>query len=142
MPYTFDTNVAIHALRDLSERDRFQGFLRGRRGQVVLHATVWLELQVGARSAREQTALDDFVRPFVERHRLLLPSGVARQQAGRVLARLAREGSDTRRSSIHYDAIIAASAREARVTLVTWNIADFDRIVPHLGKFAYASPYP
>jgi predicted nucleic acid-binding protein len=140
--YTFDTNVAIAAIRTRAERDRFNGFIRARRGQVLLHAVVWLELQLGARRREEQEALDDFVAPFVEAGRTQVPSLDAWRHAGRVLARLAARGEDVSRSSIHHDAILAASVREARMTLVTRNTADLARIGRHLTSLQYVAPYP
>jgi predicted nucleic acid-binding protein len=143
MLFVFDTNVAIQAARNRDERGGFHSFIRARRAQVWLHATVWLELQVGARRNDERDALDSFVKPFVDTQRVLVPSHDAWRQAGRVLARLAGEhGVDIRRSSIHHDAIIAASARERDFTIVTNNLADFELIAPYFGKLSFAAPYP
>jgi predicted nucleic acid-binding protein len=143
MPFVFDTNVAIQAARSRDEKDRFTSFIREERGQVWLHATVWFELQVGARSEDEQEALDSFVEPFVETERVLVPSQDAWRHAGRVLARLAEEhGVDVRRSSIHHDALIAASSRERSFMIITNNVADFELIAPYLGKLTFARPYP
>jgi predicted nucleic acid-binding protein len=143
MLFVFDTNVAIQAARNRDEKGRFNSFIRARRAQVWLHATVWLELQVGARRDDERDALDSFVEPFVDTQRVLVPSQDAWRQAGRVLARLADEhGVDVRRSSIHHDAIIAASARERDFTIVTNNLTDFELIAPYLGKLTFAHPYP
>ena len=143
MPFVFDTNVAIQAVRSRADRDRFNSFIRGRRGQVWLHATVWFELQIGARRQDEQRALDSFVEPFVETGRVLVPSEDAWRHAGRVLARLAEEhGVDVRRSSIHHDALIAASSRERSFTVITNNVADFELIAPYLSKLTFARPYP
>lgn len=143
MPFVFDTNVAIHAARDRDEQARFNSFVRARRGQVWLHATVWLELQVGARRQEERDALARFVEPFVDTRRVLVPSQDAWHHAGRVLAQLADEhGVDVRRSSIHHDAIIAASSREHEFTVVTNNLADFRLIAPYLRKLTVVAPYP
>lgn len=143
MPFVFDTNVAVAAARDPGARARFVSFIRARRGRVWLHAAVWLELQVGARREEERAALDGFVEPFVDTGRVLVPSQEAWRRAGRALARLADEhGVDVRRSSIHHDAIIAASTRERDFTLVTSNLADFERLARYLGKLAFVAPYP
>lgn len=143
MPFVFDTNVAIDAARDRDERARFNSFVRARRGQVWLHATVWLELQVGARRQDERGALATFVEPFVDTRRVLVPSQDAWHHAGRVLAQLADEhGIDVRRSSIHHDAMIAASSREREFTVVTNNLADFQLIAPYLSKLAVVAPFP
>jgi len=143
MPFVFDTNVAIKAARDRGERGRFNSFIRAKRGQVWLHATVWLELQLGARQENERAALDSFVEPFVDTDRVLVPSQDAWRQAGRVLARLAdNHGVDVRRSSVHHDAIIAASTRERDFTMVTSNLADFQLIAPYLSKLTFVAPYP
>lgn len=143
MPFVFDTNVAIRAARDRDERGRFNSFIRAKRGQVWLHATVWLELEVGARQEDERAALDSFVEPFVDTDRVLVPSQDAWRRAGRVLARLADDhGVDVRRSSVHHDAIIAASTRERDFTIVTHNLADFQLIAPYVSKLTFVAPYP
>ncbi len=143
MPFVFDTNVAVDAARDREERARFNAFIRERRGQVWLHAAVWLELQVGARTEEERAALQSFVEPFVDTSRVLVPSQDAWHQAGRVLARLADEhGVDVRRSSVYHDAIIATSSRESGFTLVTRNLADFQSIAPYLSRLTFVAPYP
>lgn len=141
MPFVFDTNVAIAAIR--GEQDLFNSFLRRRRGQVWLHASVWLELQAGAQQVEEREALGSFVEPFLEAERVLVPSQSSWQHAGRVLSRLGAEhGVDVRRSSIHHDAIIAASARETGFTVVTRNLSDFQLISPYLSQLVFAPPYP
>lgn len=143
MPFVFDTNVAISAIRNRHERSSFNSFIRARRGQVWLHAAVWLELQAGARRDEERDALDSFVEPFVDTRRVLVPSQDAWRQAGRVLARLAEgRGVDVRRSSIHHDALIAASAREREFTIVTNNLADFELIARYVSRLAFSPPYP
>lgn len=143
MPFVFDTNVAVDAARDREARARFNAFIRARRGQVWLHAAVWLELQVGARTEEERAAVQSFVEPFVDTSRVLVPSQDAWHQAGWVLARLADEhGVDVRRSSVHHDAIIAASSRESGFTVVTRNLADFQSIAPYLSKLTFVAPYP
>jgi predicted nucleic acid-binding protein len=143
MPFVFDTNVAVGAARDRRERAQFDAFIRARRGQVWLHATVWLELEVGARTAEERVALEAFTEPFVDAGRVLVPTQAAWQQAGRVLAGLAVErGINVRRSSVHHDAVIAASTRESGFTLVTRNLADFRAIARYLSKLSFQAPYP
>lgn len=143
MPFVFDTNVAIAAMRGRAEQDLFNSFLRRRRGQVWLHASVWLELQAGARQVEEREALGSFIEPFLEADRVLVPSQSSWQQAGRVLSRLGDEhGVDVRRSSIHHDAIIAASARDTGFTLVTKNLSDFQLMSPYLSQLVFAPPYP
>jgi len=49
---------------------------------------------------------------------------------------------DVRRSSVHHDAIIAASTRERDFTMVTNNLADFQLIAPYLSKLTFVAPYP
>jgi predicted nucleic acid-binding protein len=143
MPFVFDTNVAIPAIRSRRERASFNSFIHARRGQVWLHAAVWLELQAGARRDEERRALDSFVEPFIDTQRVLAPSHEAWRQAGRVLARLADErGVDIGRSSIHHDAMIAASASERDFTVVTNNLADFELIAPYVSKLTFSPPYP
>lgn len=108
-----------------------------------LHASHWLELQAGARQMEEREALGSFVEPFLEVERVMVPSQSSWQHAGRVLSHLGDEhGVDVRRSSIHHDAIIAASARESGFTVVTKNLSDFQLISPYLSQLMFAAPYP
>lgn len=143
MPFVFDTNVALDAMRGRAGQDSFNAFVRRRRGQVWLHAGVWLELQAGARQSEEQVALWSFVEPFLEVKRVMVPSQSSWQHAGRVLGHLAGEqGVDVRRSSIHHDALIAASARESGFTVVTRNLSEFELMSPYLSQLKFVAPYP
>lgn len=143
--YILDSNVYIRASRDRDARRAFDAFLDTSFHHTDFAATVWMELQAGARSPRDRADVDLLVSPYLDADRMLGPSPVALQQAGRVLAALARtEGLDLSgvRPAFHHDVLLAVTAREHRRTLVTANARDFMRIKRHLSGFRFVAPYP
>jgi predicted nucleic acid-binding protein len=139
--WVLDTNVYVRASRDGETRRALNAFHDRHFARTDVAATVWLELQIGARSRTEQADLDALVRPFT----ILTPSARAFQQAGRVLAALhKRERLDpaTVRASFHYDVLLACTVREHRRTLITYNAGDFTRIQRHLKGFRFTDPFP
>jgi predicted nucleic acid-binding protein len=139
--WVLDTNVYVRASREREARAALDDFHNRRFVQTDFAATVWLELQIGARSGDEQADLDQLVGVF----EMLVPSGRAFQQGGRVLAALATvEGIDpaTARPSFHHDVLLACTVREHRRTLITYNTGDFARIRRHLRGFRFAAPFP
>lgn len=143
--YLLDTNIYIRASRDRGARDAFDAFLDVHFDRTDFAATVWMELQAGAWAPEEQADLDELVAPYLEADRMLAPSPVALQQAGRVLAALSRtEGLelDAVRPAFHHDVLLAVTAREHQRVLVTANAGDFTRIKRHLAGFRFVPPYP
>jgi predicted nucleic acid-binding protein len=139
--WVLDTNIYVRASRDREARAALDAFHDRRFAETDFAATVWLELQIGARSRDEQAALDELVGMFD----MLVPSATAFQQAGRVLAALATvEGIDpaTVRPSFHHDVLLACTVREHRRALITHNSGDFARIRRHLRGFRFTEPFP
>ncbi len=143
MLYAFDSNFYIAAQRNPRERAIFDRMLVAVGRNLRLPAVVALELRAGVRHADQRNALEHLVEQFVLRDRVLVPSLKAFLEAGRVLADLStREGYTYARAerSLTNDALIAASCREARVTLATNNQDDFARIQRHLRGFRFVTP--
>ena len=142
--YALDTNLYIRALRDRDARRELAQFL-GRVGSGIrLHAVVAMELRAGARTPIQRAELNSLIAADAMRDRGVTPSFEAYQEAGRVIADLAvKERFDaTAVPSFVNDTLIAASCREAGVTLVTANQSDFARIARHLRDFRASPPWP
>jgi predicted nucleic acid-binding protein len=124
LKYALDTNVFIGAVRDDSERVRVLDFHSQYVATEYLSAVVAMELRAGARTPQAATVLErQILARFEIRDRVFAPSYSAFLAAGRVLAALRDHGT-----SLRGDALIAASCREAGITLVTKNARDFTRI--------------
>jgi predicted nucleic acid-binding protein len=103
------------------------------------------ELAAGARTPSRVRELERSIfQPFVRRRRIFAPTTTALVQSGRLLAALAaKEG----RAAIHdnpsllNDALLAASCREAGITLVTSD-NDFDRFAPFMKGWRHIRPWP
>jgi predicted nucleic acid-binding protein len=121
-----DTNVYITAIR--------QG-LEGPAGarliewfpRTYLAAVVSAELRAGVRSSRGLHAVLSFTSAFVRVGRVVAPTPQSWDQAGDVLARIARARSDLEDAvpGLWNDALIALSARQIGATVVTDNTDDF-----------------
>lgn len=121
-----DTNVYITAIR--------QG-LEGPAGarliewfpRTYLAAVVSAELRAGVRSARGLQAVLSFTGGFARVGRVVAPTAQSWEQAGDVLAQIARARPDLEDAvlALWNDALIALSARQVGATVVTDNIHDF-----------------
>ena len=107
---------------------------------VVLH-----ELLVGATNKeKERQIRRTFAEPFLRRGRVVTPSHTCWEATGEALARLAAAGELDRTAvprSLVNDALLAASCREAGVTLVTENVRDFEKLRRFL-HFDFVPPWP
>jgi predicted nucleic acid-binding protein len=138
--YALDTNVYIDALRSPGDTRALRRFLGAAAPSTVLSAVVMMELRAGARTREQSGALEDgLFRAYARRGLVLVPTAGAFQDAGRVLARLAQTAPASR--SLAHDALLAASCREAGVTLITRD-ADFARIARLLPRFRFVAPWP
>ena len=137
--YALDTNVYIRALRDARQLAVLKRFLVRNGTRVRINAMVALELRSGARTDAHASAVEDLIRPYATRERVVVPSFEAFVQAGRVLSALAEKErlSAAYAPALTSDAIIAASCREADVTLITENTRDFAAIKRQLRGFRF-----
>jgi predicted nucleic acid-binding protein len=143
--YTLDADLYIRAFRDSGANAALRLFHTAFAPFEYLSAVVVQELRAGAQAA---DAADDLERhlfgPFERSGRILAPSYGAWKRAGAVLAALARtEGLELARISKGFanDVLLAATCREAGVTLVTENRRDFERIA-RVAPFDFVDPWP
>lgn len=143
--YALDSNVLIHAFRDVAWNEQLRLFRTAFAPFEQLSAVVVQELRSGARSARDAQLLQrNTFDPFERRARVFTPSCAAWKLAGEALAGLARaEGLELRSvgRTLVNDALLAASCKEAGVILVTENVRDFERLRRFI-PFTYVPPWP
>ncbi len=145
MKYALDTNIYIDAFHDPAVEAALLRFLERALPFTFLSAVVMQELAAGARTHTRVRELERSVfQPFVRRRRVFAPMTMAFVRSGRLLAALAaREGWPAIHDnpSLLNDALLAASCREAGITLVTSD-SDFDRLAPFMRDWQYVRPWP
>ncbi|MDQ3674299.1 MAG: type II toxin-antitoxin system VapC family toxin [Gemmatimonadota bacterium] len=142
--YALDANLYIRAFRDPAANAALQLFHTAFAPFEYLNAVVVQELIAGARAADAPRLQRTIFEPFERLGRVVTPSYDTWKRAGEVLARLAaEEGLELRRitKSFANDVLLALSCREAGLTLVTENAADFARI-RRVTPFEFVPPWP
>ena len=118
-------------------------FLASNLPRTYLLAVVFQELRAGARTDEQVEALETGIfGPFDRRSRVIRPSIGAFKESGRILAELAlRDGVELSKAkgSLVNDTLIAASCREAGITLLTRD-SDYERIARHSRGFRHIPP--
>ncbi len=144
--FVLDTNVYIHAMRDVEARAELAEWQRSLAPRIHQHAVVIAELLVGA---RDEVAWQRWHRRWVvpaERvSRVLVPSYAAWRRASQILSRLAQRGWISPggvKPSFFNDCLLAASMREHGHRIVTHNRADFELIARVEPAAAPLSPFP
>jgi predicted nucleic acid-binding protein len=140
-----DTNVYIAAFNDPVFGADFTSFHREHLPRMALSAVVAHELLVGARTPDRRRALRrGLLEPFRTRGRMHVPSMSTWERAADLDRRLrdlgGLEGS-LRQRSFGNDLLLAATARELGATLITLNLADFQRIA-RVVPLKIALPWP
>ena len=118
----FDTSIFIDHLRTNKHVDHFQNLS----GLVRNSSVVLSEL---ARGATHESELD-FVSTLAKNHPILTPTERNWLESGSLLYRM-REGrgfSAEKLRDLHFDVLIALTARNHGATVITSNKADFERI--------------
>jgi predicted nucleic acid-binding protein len=142
--YALDTNIYIDAFRDPAVEAALLRFLERALPFTFLSAVVMQELVAGARTQAQVRELERSVfQPFVRRRRVFAPMTTAFVRSGRLIASVAvREGWPAihENPSLLNDALLAASCRDAGITLVTQD-SDFDRFAPFM-KGCHVRPWP
>jgi predicted nucleic acid-binding protein len=140
--YALDANVYIRALRDPQHLVILKRFLIRHGTRIRVNSIVALELRAGARTEQQAAGVEELVKPYAERERVIVPTFDAFIQAGRVLSALAiRERmSAVYTPALTNDALIASSCREADVVLVTENTGNFAAIKRQLRGFRFVDP--
>jgi predicted nucleic acid-binding protein len=136
--FALDTNVYILALRDPAGVAALKRFHLNFGTRTRLHGVVALELRAGVRSQAHARALESLIEPYEERELVVVPTFQAYVHAGRALSALAaHEGWQAGDSSALADAVLAASCREEKITLVTANVRHFAALQRHLRGFRF-----
>ncbi len=122
-----DTAVYIDNLRS----GRFKQKILDLKFVVRLRAVVLAELSMGARSIEMKRFVDDLAKNFG----IIAPNERGWIQSGRIVSRLvAAKGFDIHKTrEIHFDVLIALSARRIGAYLVTCNVADFTAVREFMG---------
>jgi predicted nucleic acid-binding protein len=117
-----DTSVYIDNLRS----GRFQREILELKFVVRLSAVVLAELSRGARSKEMKRFVDDLAKNL----RIIAPNEREWIQSGRIVNRLvAAKGFDTHKTrEIHFDVLIALTARRIGACLITCNVDDFTAV--------------
>ena len=143
--YLVDSNVYIHAFRELAFGLELREFHRRNLPRLVLSAVVAAELLIGAqRPDRERALRRALIDPFRARRRLLSPTWSTWELTAHVDRRLRRHAANRTRleqRSFLHDLLIAASAREIGATIITENASDFGLIARHI-DIAFVQPFP
>lgn len=143
--FILDTNVYIAADRDVAKAEELASFYSSFLPFTWLHAVVIQELLLGAVDARRGSMIRAaYIKPFESRRRIITPSLADWVRSGEIVAQLVHSkilspGGFGR--PFLNDALLAASCRSAGLTLVTNNVADFERI-QRIERFDFIQPWP
>ncbi|HEX8275417.1 MAG TPA: type II toxin-antitoxin system VapC family toxin [Longimicrobiaceae bacterium] len=143
--YVLDTSLYVYATRSDDWSRELQAFYRAFAPSVYLHSVVAGELLAGATSPElERRTQRHLVAPFESTGRLVTPGHGAWKRAGAVVARLVKEKrlspNGIRRSFLN-DCLIAASARDHGLVVVTDNLRDFE-LIRTVEPVEVAPPWP
>jgi predicted nucleic acid-binding protein len=118
----FDTSVFIDHLRT----NKYAGNILFISGLIRNSAVVLSELTRGATKAAELA----FIKALTKNHPILTPSEKNWLEAGDVLCKLYRENGfgPEKLRDLHFDVLIALTARNYGATVITSNRADFELI--------------
>ncbi len=118
----FDTSVLVDQLRTDCYRER----IRSLAGSIRLSAVVMSELWRGAGSAAER----EYLLELEEGSPILVPTEENWLDSGRVLASIRKDRGvePSRLREMHFDVLIALTARDHGLRLVTSNRRDFELI--------------
>jgi predicted nucleic acid-binding protein len=121
----FDTSVFVDQLRTA----RHQARLDAVTGLIRTSAVVLAELWQGA----QKTAERDFVRALTRNYPVLTPTEKNWTESGQVLAKIRAETgySFQKLRDLHFDVLIALTARSYGARLITSNRGDFTLIQKH-----------
>ena len=143
--YVLDTNLYVFGARDPTWKLAVREFLDRNMPWMYLHSTVAGELLVGSRTPQlERDTQRNLIAPFEATGRVITPSAGAWKRAGITIARLIREGKLAPNGvprSFFNDCLIAASARDNGVTVVTDNAKDFE-MISSVAPVEFVSPWP
>jgi predicted nucleic acid-binding protein len=143
--FVLDTNVYIEAARNRTKAEELEAFASAALPFLFLHVIAAQEMLAGAVTADSQRDIQrGLIKPFERRNRILTPSSRAWLRSGEIVAELVRSKRLSRsgvKPSFLNDALIAASCREAGLTLITNNTADFEKI-SSVEPVRFVEPWP
>jgi predicted nucleic acid-binding protein len=130
--YVLDSNLYIQATRENDFNDELEAFFWSAAPYVYLHSVVAGELVAGAfQPDLERKTFEQFIEPHQDTGRVITPSHATWVRAGQIIVKLVRAkrlGAKGVPRSFFNDCLIAASAREHGLTIITRNTADFELI--------------
>lgn len=118
----FDTSVFINHLRTGRYQEQIQSVV----GLIRTSSVVLAELWRGATKPAEQ----EFLNKLEKNHPILTPTERNWLESGRILGRICEDKPSIRQKlrDLHFDVLIALTARSHGARLVTSNRADFELI--------------
>jgi predicted nucleic acid-binding protein len=121
-PVLFDTSVLVADIRTGCHKDRIESLM----GSIRLSAVVMSELWRGAKSAAER----EYLLELEEDSSILIPTEENWLDSGRVLASMRKDRGlePPRLRDMHFDVLIALTARDHGLRLITSNRRDFELI--------------
>jgi len=121
----FDTSVLVDDLRTGRHRQRIENISGLIRNSAVVLAELWR----GAVTLADR----DFLRVLGKNHPILTPTEANWLESGQILAKLRVERGYTpeKLRDLHFDVLIALTARSHGTRLITSNRADFEAIRRH-----------
>jgi predicted nucleic acid-binding protein len=121
----FDTSIFVDQLRS----GRYQARIDSLAGLIRTSAVVLAELWRGATTRAER----EFLRALEQNHPVLTPTKQTWVESGEILSRihLAQGFAPAKLRDLHFDVLIALSARSYGARLVTSNRADFELIASY-----------
>jgi len=121
----FDTSVLVDDLRTGRHRQRIENISGLIRNSAVVLAELWR----GAVTLADR----DFLRALGKNHPILTPTEANWLESGQILAKLRVERGYTpeKLRDLHFDVLIALTARSHGTRLITSNRADFEAIRRH-----------
>lgn len=143
--YVLDSNLYIEAARNRLKAEELASFSSAFLPQLYFHAVVAQELLAGATSNRWRREIErGVVGPFERRGRLVTPTFKAWKRSGQIVADLIERrrlsAGGVARSFLN-DVLLAVSCREAGLTLVTNNAADFE-LIAEVEPVRFSGPWP
>ena len=118
----FDTSIFIDHLRTGCHQRRIESLT----GLIRLSSVVLAELWRGATEAAER----EFLQALERNHRILTPTENNWRESGRLLGQIYTDKGFTpeKLRDLHFDVLIALTARSYGARLITSNRADFEMI--------------
>ena len=128
----FDTSIIVDDLRTGRHQPKIQSIT----GLIRTSSVVLAELWRGAAKPLER----EFLRVLGKNHPILTPTEGNWLESGQILAKIRGERSlsPEKLRDLHFDALIALTARSHGARLITSNRADFE-LIAHYRKFKLAT---